>query len=526
MKLRIPALIALILAPALLAEAGDGLVRDFRLVQQTTPQLMVSNPATMGFWSGRVATVEANALKGNGGLVSIEQSPDDFTYGASTESYYRISKLITFHGKLAWSHFSGKEMCGPVFVNPDFIPTGFYESDPAMTGVKKRELYSLIGGLSLNLGPDWSAGFNVNYGAGDQTKIKDPRFSNILTDLDFKAGIAWRPSRNFILGLSAQYESILEQIRGGIYGATDKQYFIQNDRGAFFGAIEELSGDYNVISTTNFIPLDNRFYGASLQVILFENFTNEFTYRKRAGYYGKRSTTTPIYYEYGGFEAAYNGSLLLHSGSDIHRLALDFSYDVVSANENKFNYVTQPGGNTIVEYTAKNHITDRGDMSAALDYRWFMDADGVRPSMTIGAKATWFSRTQVTQIYPFWRNHSFNKVGGELFLEKAFTAGSISIIPALSGLYQMGWGVKKQDGSYVETTSSKLKSFDYWLDRKYEYETAARAGGSLSLTVAKSFEKLEVYLKLSDSLTSLLAAPEFLKGKTRNIAEITVGCNF
>ncbi|MBQ5402735.1 MAG: hypothetical protein IIU16_07485, partial [Bacteroidales bacterium] len=112
MKLRILALLALALAPALLAEAGDGQVRDFRLVQQTTPQLIVSNPAAMGFWSGRVAMVEANAVKSNGALIALEESADDFTFGASTESYYRISKLITFHGKLAWSHFSGKDMCG------------------------------------------------------------------------------------------------------------------------------------------------------------------------------------------------------------------------------------------------------------------------------------------------------------------------------------------------------------------------------------------------------------------------------
>ena len=526
MRLRILALLALALAPALLAEAGDGQVRDFRLVQQTTPQLIVSNPAAMGFWSGRVAMVEANAVKSNGGLIALEESSDDFSIGALTESYYRISKLITFHGKLAWSHFSGKEMCGPVPVNPDFHPTGFYESDPEMVGIKKRELYDLTGGLSINLDSDWSLGFNVNYEAGDQTKVKDPRFSNILTNLDLKAGLAWHPSRNFMVGLSGQYESLLEQIRGGIYGATDKQYFIQNDRGAFFGTVEDLSGDYNIISSTNLVPLDNRFYGASLQVILFEIFTNEFTYRKRAGYYGKRSTTTPIYYEYGGLGVAYSGTLLLHSGSDIHRLAVDVNYDMVSADENRFNYVTQPGGNTIVEYTTKSRITDRGDMTASLNYRWFIDAYGNRPAATLGAKATYFARTQVTQIYPFFRNHSFSRIGGELFLEKDFDLGYCSIIPSLTGIYQMGWGVKKADGTYVETTSTRLKSFDYWLDRKYEYDTAARAGGCLSVTFAKSFEKFEIYLKISDTLTSLLAQPEFLAGRTRNIAQLTIGCNF
>ena len=526
MKLRILALLALALAPALLAEAGDGQVRDFRLVQQTTPQLIVSNPAAMGFWSGRVAMVEANAVKSNGALIALEESSDDFSFGASTESYYRISKLITFHGKLAWSHFSGKDMCGPVLMRPDFHPIGFYESDPEMVGIKKRELYDLTGGLSLNLDSDWSLGFNVNYEAGDQTKVKDPRFSNILTNLDLKAGLAWHPSRNFMVGLSGQYESLLEQIRGGIYGTTGTQYFIQTDRGGFFGTVEELEGDRNFISDSGHVPLDNRYYGVSLQMVLFEKFVNEFTYRKQAGYYGKRSATTPIFFEFGGFEIAYNGTLLIPAGKDIHRIAADFSYNVVNTDENRFNYVTQPGGNTIVEYTTKSRITDRGDMTATLDYRWFIDAYSNRPAATLGAKATYFARTQVTQIYPFFRNHSVSRACGELFLEKGFDLGSISIIPSIIGLFQMGWGVKKADGTYVETTSTRLKSFDYWLDRKYEYDTAARAGGCLSVTFAKSFEKFEIYLKISDTLTSLLAQPEFLAGRTRNIAQLTIGCNF
>ena len=517
----------MLLVSAMSAAAGEREVRDWRLVQQTTPQLMLSNPAAMGFWSGRVAMVEANAAKGNGGLVSIEESPDDFTWGAVTESYYRVSKSITFHGKLSWSHFNGKEMGGPVLMDPRFHPVGFYENDPADVGVKKRELYNLTGGLSLNLDQDWSLGFNVNYGAGDQTKVKDPRFSSILTNMDLKAGLAWRPSHNFILGISAQYESLLEQVRGGIYGTTDAQYFIQTDRGGFLGTIEELEGEHNFISANGLVPLDNRFYGASLQTILFEKFVNELTFRKQAGYYGKRSTSTPVFFEFNGWELAYSGALLLPSGKNLHRLAVDFSYFKVGADENKFNYTTQMGGETIVEYTNKNHTTDRGDTSAGLDYKWFVNISGRRPVMTIGAKATYFALQQVTQIYPFWRNSSYTNIRGEVFCEKVFDLVGVAIIPTITGFYQTGWGVKKADGSYVETTSSRLKSFDYWLDRKYEFDTAARAGGCLSVTVAKTLsDKFEAYVKLSDSYTSLLAAPEFLSGRTRNIAEITIGCNF
>ena len=527
MKLRTLALLALLLAPVSTTLAGEREVRDWRLVQQTTPQLITSNPATMGFWSGRIAMIEANAIKGNGGLISIEESPNDFTWGAVTESYYRVSKLITFHGKLSWSHFQGQEMGGPVMLDPGFHPVGFYENDPSTVGIKKRELYKLTGGLALSLGSDWSLGFDINYGAGDQTKIKDPRFSNILTNIDLNAGLAWRPSSNLILGLSLQYEGMLEQIRGGVYGATDKQYFIQTDRGSFFGTVEELSGDHNFVSATGLVPMDNRFYGISLQATLFERVVNEITYRKQAGYYGKQSTSTPVFFEFDGMELGYKGTLLLPSGKDLHRIAVDLSYNRVGADENKFDYVTPEGGSTTVEYTSKSDITDRGDTSAELDYRWFMDVSGSRPLMTFGAKASYFARQQVTQIYPFWRNSSYSNVRGELFCEKVIPVGSISIIPSLTGFYQMGWGVKKADGAYVETTSSRLKSFDYWLDRKYEFDTAARAGGCLSVTVAKTFsDKFEAYIKLSDSYASLLAAPEFLSGRTRNIAEITIGCNF
>lgn len=526
MKLRSLVFISLLLIPALLAHAGDGELRDWRFLQQTTPQLIVSNPAVLGFWSGRVAMVEANALKGNGGLISIEESPNDFTYGAFTESYYRVSKLLTFHGKLSWSHFQGQEMGGPVLMNPRIHPVGFYENDPTTIGVKKRELYYLTGGISINLGSDWSLGFNIDYGAGDQTKVKDPRFSNILTDLDLKAGIAWRPSRNFVLGLSAQYEGLLEQVRGGIYGTIDKQYFIQTDRGGMFGTVEELNGDYHFVSANSLVPLDNRFYGVSLQTVMFQNFVNEFSYRTRAGYYGRRSTNTPIFFEFSGFELAYNGTLLLHSGKNLHRIAADVSYTKVGADENKYKYVTPAGGNTTVEYTGKDHNTDMDDLYATVDYRWYMDVSGARPSFTLGAKASYFAHQQVTIIYPFYRNSSYSNVRGELFCEKVIPVGSFSIIPSLTGIYQMGWGVKKADGTYVETTSTRLKSFDYWLDRKYEYDTAARAGGCLSVTFAKSFEKFEIYLKISDTLTSLLAQPEFLAGRTRNIAQMTIGCNF
>lgn len=527
MKLRNTVICTLALACTLAAQAQSRGLRDFGFVRETTPALMLSNPATTGFWSGKVSYVEAFGNKGNGSLISLEQSPDDFSFGARTESYYRVSEFMVFHGKLSWSHFEGKDMGGQVMIQPQLNPIGFLETDLTTLGTKKRELYDLAGGLAINLGRDWAIGVNIDYGAGDQTKIKDPRFSNILMDLDIDAGVVWHPSLNLMLGLSLKYRDLLEQLRGGIYGATDRQYSVYTDRGGFWGTMEELNGDYNIVSTSNYRPMDNRYLGASLQAVFFGTFSNEFSYSKRDGYYGKKSTTTPVYYEFAGFDASYEGSLLLHSGSSLHRISADFTYSKLGNEENKYRYNTPSGGNTVVEYTGQNHIMDRSDIDASLGYRWYMGVRGPRPSFTLGAKASYFSRKQKTTIYPFYRDHSYRRIRGDIFAEKVFTAGPMSYIAGISAAFQTGSGVKKSDGSYAPGSSSRLRSFDGYLDRQYEYETDPRLGGGLSFTVARNFsDKVEVYLKLSDSLTSLLYTPQFLSGRMHNIAELTLGCNF
>ena len=528
MRLRTLTVTALFLASAFIAEAGDGVVRDFRTSRLANPYLDLSNPAIIGMWNGKIAMAEAFAEKGNGGVISLEESPDDFTWGARTESYFRVSDLLTFHGKLSWSRFSGKDMGGQVMMHPEFHPVNFLESDPGTTGVKNRELYDLTGGLALNLGDAWALGCNVNYGAGDQTKIKDPRFSNILTDLDFTAGVTFSPSRNFSVGLSLQYEDLLEQVRGGIYGATDRQYFIQIDRGGFIGTVEELNGDNNFVSASGYRPMDNRFLGGALQVMLFEKFFNEFSFRRRDGYYGKKASNSPLFFEFNGIEAAYKGVVLLPAGNSLHRLAIGLNYSTLANQENRPRWATAEGGNTIVVYDEPNAgLLSRTDKSASLDYRWMFGADGARADMTVGAVASYFDRSQMTTIYPSYRKHSYSRIRGELFFEKVFRSGQMSFIPYVSAFFQTGSGTAKGDGSYVPTATTKLKSFDNYLERQFEFETDPRAGGCLSFTVTRSFaDKLEAYVKLSDSLTSFIYEPLYLSGRFRNIAEISIGCNF
>ena len=527
MRHRIALLTSLILASAAVAEAGAQDVRDFSYVKDTTPALQLSNPAALTAWSGKLSTVVLEGTKGNGALVPLEGSTNDFSLSASTESFCRIGDQLAFHGALFWSDFQGRDMGGPVMMNPELHPVNFMESDPATVGTKKREEYGLEGALALNLGSRWALGCGIRYTSGDQTKIKDPRFSNILMDLDLKCGVVYRPSAELMLGLTLLYQGVLEQVRGGVYGTTDKQYYVEIDKGGFLGTVEILSGDNNYMPASSHRPMDNRYYGLSFQALIRERFSNELSVRYRTGFYGKKAASSPIFFEFAGIEAGYSGRLLLPAGAGLHRFALDLGFATLSNDENVLRYVTPSGQSTIVEYLGKNRVLDRMDMSAVLDYRWYSEVSGPRPGLTLEAKAAYAGRMQTTSLFPLWRKNATHTVSLDLTGQKVWTDGTWSWIldAGLSGL--LGFGTDKLDGTYGSGETPGLKSFDDYLGRYFEYKTLPRAGASLGFTAARRFGAgFEAFLRVSDAFDLLLSAPQYLAGRSRNLACITLGCNF
>ena len=527
MRHRIAFLTSLILASAAVAEAGAQDVRDFHFVKDTTPVLQLSTPAALTAWSGKVSTVVLEGTKGNGAVVPLEGSANDFSVSASTESFFRLNGKLAFHGSLFWTDYQGREMGGPVMMNPELYPVNFMESDPATVGTKKRENYGLEGALALNMGSRWALGCGIKYTAGDQTKVKDPRFLNVLMDMNFSCGVTFRASDALLLGVSLHYRDLLEQVRGGIYGTGDIQYFVQTDKGGFLGSVAELAGDLNYVPATEYRPMANHYYGLSFQALVRERFSNELSVRYRTGYYGKKASTSPVFFEYAGIEADYSGRLLLPAGAGLHRFALDLGFATLANDENVLRYVTPAGQSTIVEYLGKNRVLDRMDMSAVLDYRWYAETSGPRPGLTLGAKAAYAGRMQTTSLFPLWRKHATHTVSLDLTGQKVWTDGIWSWVmeAGLSGL--LGFGTDKLDGTYGSGETPGLKSFDNYLGRYYEYKTLPRAGASLGFTAARRFGAgFEAFLRVSDAFEMLLSAPQYLAGRSRNLACITLGCNF
>lgn len=522
----ITAAFVLALAVSAAGQDGEG-VRDYRLAKEALPWAPLSNPALMDAFLGRLAMVELQFNTGFGGLASLTESPACYSAGAATESYFRVGDRLTFYGLLNWQYFTGKDMGGPVLMDPYYNPVNFYESSTETVGTRNRERYRLQGGLSYRLGRKWALGANVSYTAADQTKVKDPRFSSVWMDLGVDAGVSWKPSENLTVGASLQYRNTLEMIKGGIYGTTDKQYFIQTDKGAFLGTVAELAGDYNYIPVSEFRPMANQYFGGALQMVLKDRISAEAWFRTRDGYYGRQSSSTATFFEFGGWQAGLRSVLLLPSGSNLHRLSADFSLEKLENRENQFRYVTPTGQSTVVEYTGQSKVLDRLDMAASLDYAWHMGTGGYRPEFILGLKLDGRSRNQSASIFPLSRSQRITTWSADLYGQKNFHAAQSLWTLELHGLAAGGFGNYREDSNDSSAVSTAIKSFDTWLDRQAEYETAFRTGGGIAVEYSLFQWKAAVpYIRISESFLFLTSVPQYLAGRWRNVAMISVGCHF
>ena len=500
--------------------------RDFRFRVATEPVFFVSNPAAVALFRGHISMAEVAFRKDNGAYRALDESPDSYKAGAVTESYIGISDRVSFHGKLSWSYFAGQQMGGPVFMDPLFNPVSFLESTESSAGLKNRETYSLLGAVSYRFSDRWAAGFSLDYVSADQNKVKDPRFSNILMDMDIKAGVSFRPSDKLMLGLSLLYRSSIEQLRGGIYGTSDKQYFIYADKGGFFGTLVELTGDYNYISMSTLRPMKNDFFGLGLQVA-GGSFSNELEVLYRQGYWGSRSSSTATFFEFSGIDASYRGRFVKKAGDGLHKVSLDLDYEFLRNYENLFNYVTPSGQDTRVEYFGQNPVLDRYRASAGLSYVWFKGLEGYLPRFSAGASLNAGAIARKTLLYPFYRNSDTETMDARLFADKSFFGGRSVFTLGLNGVFRTGFGTPRDDGSYDPAAASGYLSFDNYLDSQFEYDTANAAGAGAALTYTYLLSPRFVpYIRLSDDFSALLQAPQHLGGRFRNVALITLGCSF
>lgn len=508
-------------------EAGS--LVDFHFRKDTNPFLSYSNAAALSaLGAGGFSVAEISAEKGDGAYMPLDGSDDDLNACVNTESFRRISDRMVFHGLLSYSYFNGKNMGGPVLIGLSYNPVNFYESTDDTRGTKRRELYHMEGALSYSLGDRWSAGMDFDYESGDQAKIKDPRFSNIWMDMRISPSVWFKASDNLSAGMSLRYRNTLENVIGGIFGTTDRQYFVFTDKGNFAGLVEQLEGDYNYMPSNSYRPMSNSFYGLSLQLLKSGDvrFENELTFLYRTGYYGKKSSQTATFFEFDGLDFGYDASLILSSEDNIHKFSLSAGGKTMSVDENLFKYVTPPGQTTVVEYYAKNSLSTGLSASASLAYDAWRGVSSRLPDMKYGASvaADYIDRNMT--VYPFSRSHDRLTLDARSYFERNFSMNNFCFSAGGEITFRTGTGTMFSDSMSASSTV-KLVYRDDLLGKQFEYDTASAVGAGLNFRFTRFLRQgSSVYLRLSDSFMSLLSGPVYLESRSRNVASLAFGCSF
>lgn len=528
MKLRFPLTGILILCLAASA-AGQGRVLDFAQVTGANPLLSYENASLMAsLGKANFSEARVSFAKENGDLIPLEGSPDSWNLNVLTQSFRRVSDRLVFSGKVGYSFFRGNGMGGQVLMNPRESAIGFLEEDRSTLGVKQREIYTLSGSLSYSFGRSLSAGVKIDYISADQTKFKDPRFLNMLMDLKVAPGITLWKSDGFVLGGNLLWHHSVEQLSAGLFGTMDHQYFVLVNQGGFLGSRELFDGDVGYVSLSNIRPLTDDGYGLALQISAGSGtrFYGQIKGLWRDGYYGSRTSTSVVFCEFNGPEAALETSLIIPRGKDIHKLDLNGGAKILFNYTNSYSYKTETGMSSVVVYNGRNKTMSRYRYAAHLGYDLKKNVGGYRPDWEFRISADALMQQRKTILYPDYRDDSYMNLTLDLSAERNIEreTGCISLGAALFGF--AGTGNPKTDGSY-SSGSSKVKSFDSWLFRQFEYDTAMRAGGELSFTWTwLRPRRLAPYLKISDRFTSLLQTPQYLDGRFRNTAQVALGCNF
>jgi len=518
------------LLPLLSARAQTGMRDAYSYTLANTPWLTSRNAA--GIWSlpsDKMSKVQAGFRKEGGGLTDLHQSDDCYEAEVAAESFMKVSEHLAFYGHLGYSSFSGRNMGGPMLMDPYYNPVNFLESTGTTTGIKSKEMYNLQGGLAWKFNPRLEAGGRIGYRTGNYAKRKDPRPESDWMELETAVGARYSfPSAR--IGLNARYKRTVETLEARIFGTKDRRYYYLIDYGGFFGKVEELEGDYGYVATYSQRPMFNQFVGGAAQIETdLQRFKVYFEagWMYRSGYYGKKASESVQYYTLDGYSL--DGRLRVsYDGPRVrHVLDMQAESDETAGRENSFNYSTTPGSGTVIQYFGSQKAGDNRVTRGQIGYRAEIDpAYGKLPKWMAGAGAEVFGVDRTGILYPFYRSQRLFRehfyLTGQRYLEWGRNAFSFSLVLS----FLTGVEPEFAEGLLAQA-SGNPRSNAVYAGRNREYFTTPAYGGTFSFRWSGAFnDKLQGYFDIGDRYLFTNQDLTFLTGRDRNVFAISVGCVF
>ncbi len=442
-----------------------------------------------------ISFAEVHGGAGHGDFRDFSQSSKQWDVGAEARTITHF-KEISLAGSFTFDHQTAYDMCGSMFIHPNFYPVDVLEFTP---GRKDLQTYAFSGGFSADIAPHWRIGAGIDFTAQNYVKRKDLRHTNYRLDMEVSPAIMYH-NRDFAIGLNYIFRKNSETATAEVDGSAVANYYAFLDKGLMYGAYELWSGSGVHLSDSGVsgFPLSEMSHGGAVQVSVGEFFLEaKYLHGK-----GKAGEKTAIWYEFPSHRVSVFAGYRFRQPRGDHFLRVNFDWFRQYNNENVLGNETD-NGVTLTRVYGSNRVFERTLIAVSPSYEWV----GRRTEVRAGFDIYSYSRLS-SLMYPYM-------YGQDMISGRAYATGLVKV-----GKFDLSLGLSYYEGDFsekeggveadIEAGEPPFQFTEYY-DLQNEYMVAPRI--SLSASVGWNLP-LGLYLEVAAEWTRALKI-QYIDGRDR-----------
>ena len=516
--------------------AQDSLLwKDYEYLKASDPWLTTQNAGGLTrLQTSHLSEATISYTNDNGDFVNYDQAGKSRSIDAGIESFYRLNRRAVIYGKLSYDNFAGKDMTGSAFVTPHRMPFDIVEDSLTNPGRKQRDTYNLTGAFGIDIYNGIALGAKIDYTAANYAKYKDLRHKNNMLDLTLTPGI-YIPVKDIAhFGINYYYRRNTESVTFKTYGNADKVYKSLVNYAAFIGKVETF-GEYGYTDANREMPYFNEHIGIGMQaaVNIMPDITwyNDFTFAKRHGYYGKKSSYTISYNQHNSRVYTYYGQLAYKATRNWHKLDWGLDIENLKDYSNSYRSITDPNTTaTYYEYYTPVKLSNKVWGEGHVAYTGYYGTQDMFSTWKVNTGLNLMYRKQTGYDYPYCRTQ-------EIKSTEFFASGErninvhLGILTTHLGIsYKKGSGEIYKDGlqatpSDKQTPPAEMTAF---LHREYQWLTAPQYAVNAAVKYAFILPEtsIKAFAKTGFHYLGTSKDDEYLEGHSHVTISFAIGCTF
>lgn len=528
-------LLALPLASANVEASQQHVFRDFNYVKQSQPWLTSTNAAALTrYQRDNISLAEVRGSMAKGDLVDYSQSANVVQAGAMVESFFRINPRTVVYGRMDYDNFSGKNMLGSVFINPERKPFDLSEDSLTNPGNKHRDTYNLVGAVGIDLWRGLAVGAKVDYTAANYAKYKDLRHRNSLMQLNLSLGIAAPIGKKWMLGANYIYARSTESLRFVTYARMEKVYKTLVDYGAFTGEVEQF-GNRGYTDDTQEQPLLDEQNGLALQAE--SNLGRGFSLfvgaqmMHRSGFYGRNSPYSIVHFKHQGNNYALQLVLNKNSSHSKQQLSLGYTNELLTNHKTTYRENQTATGSSFYEYFDPLKTSNKRWSSMKLAYTAWLKCFGDIAHWTISASLQTNSRQISAYLYPYVQQQQLHTNQLSLLVTRNILIKTGAVLSFTGGISRQWGGGQPYETALLATPSDKQQPptlMEAYLYRNHHLLTAPQWGVHAAAKYAFGLRHLPIplYVRAETTWRRTTQASPWIDNQYRTQATMAIGCTF